>query len=155
MNVSVAGDSIAHSLSIMDGSLYFAGVAGANVALYRSDGTPAGTSVVDYAYHAGGSDPGPITAAGNHFYFSAYDGIYGRELWVSDGSLEGTRQVKDIRPGIYTPRPFYSPSSATPSTSRRVTTPAVASSGLPTAPRRAPPDSRTSTRASGVLRPSF
>ncbi len=89
----------------MDGSLYFAGVAGANVALYRSDGTPAGTSVVDYAYHAGGSDPGPITAAGDRFYFSAYDGIYGRELWVSDGSLEGTRQVKDIRTGISSSSP--------------------------------------------------
>jgi ELWxxDGT repeat protein len=30
---------------------------------------------------------------------SADDCVYGQELWLSDGSMGGTRQVADIRPG--------------------------------------------------------
>lgn len=32
-------------------------------------------------------------------YFTADDGIHGQELWVSDGTLPGTKMVKDIVPG--------------------------------------------------------
>src|SRR5262249_34182844 len=32
-------------------------------------------------------------------FFSADDGISGRELWKSDGTVDGTVLVKDIRPG--------------------------------------------------------
>jgi ELWxxDGT repeat protein len=32
-------------------------------------------------------------------YFTADDGIHGRELWVSDGSAKGTKLVKDINEG--------------------------------------------------------
>ena len=45
------------------------------------------------------SDPRWMTSHGEHVYFSAYNEIYGRELWRSDGSGEGTELVKDIRPG--------------------------------------------------------
>jgi ELWxxDGT repeat protein len=32
-------------------------------------------------------------------FFGADDGVNGHELWVTDGTVEGTRLVKDIRPG--------------------------------------------------------
>ena len=41
-----------------------------------------------------------LTKLGNKVYFSANDGIHGQELWVSDGSMESTKLVKDINPGI-------------------------------------------------------
>jgi ELWxxDGT repeat protein len=47
----------------------------------------------------GGSDPRQLTRAGGLVYLTAIDGTHGRELWVTDGSTDGTRMVKDIRPG--------------------------------------------------------
>ncbi|MCY1020884.1 ELWxxDGT repeat protein [Pyxidicoccus sp. MSG2] len=36
---------------------------------------------------------------GRTLYFAADDGVYGRELWKTDGTAEGTVLVKDINPG--------------------------------------------------------
>jgi ELWxxDGT repeat protein len=33
------------------------------------------------------------------FFFAGYDTEYGGELWMSDGTTEGPRIVKDIYPG--------------------------------------------------------
>ena len=43
--------------------------------------------------------PSELTPVGSSFYFSAYDGEYGRELWKSDGTLSGTSIFTDIRSG--------------------------------------------------------
>ena len=43
--------------------------------------------------------PSPTSLFGPSVFFSADDGISGRELWISDGTLAGTRRVTDIRPG--------------------------------------------------------
>jgi ELWxxDGT repeat protein len=40
-----------------------------------------------------------LTAVGDRLYFVGNDGVVGPELWVSDGSPEGTQLVKDVRPG--------------------------------------------------------
>ena len=42
------------------------------------------------------SDLGDV---GGTLFFTADDGIHGRELWTSDGTEEGTVLVKDIDPG--------------------------------------------------------
>ena len=47
----------------------------------------------------GGSDPRELTHVGRVVFFSATDGTHGRELWATDGTPEGTRLVRDIRPG--------------------------------------------------------
>jgi ELWxxDGT repeat protein len=36
---------------------------------------------------------------GGKLFFTAGDGVHGRELWTSDGTEAGTVLVKDIKPG--------------------------------------------------------
>lgn len=43
-----------------------------------------------------GSKPYYFKKNDSHFFFTANDGVYGRELWKSDGTIEGTQLVKDI-----------------------------------------------------------
>jgi ELWxxDGT repeat protein len=93
------------SFVTMNGAAYF--VAGDELAgreLWRSDGTPAGTSrVKDIFPGANPSSPADLTIAmgpaGETLFFQAIDGSYGYELWKSDGTAAGTVLVKDIRPG--------------------------------------------------------
>jgi len=40
------------------------------------------------------------------FFFSADDGVFGRELWTSDGSKAGTKMVDDICQGACNSAPF-------------------------------------------------
>ncbi|HEX4960346.1 MAG TPA: ELWxxDGT repeat protein [Thermoanaerobaculia bacterium] len=40
-----------------------------------------------------------LTALGNAFFFVADEGAYGAEVWRSDGTLAGTRLLKDVCPG--------------------------------------------------------
>lgn len=43
--------------------------------------------------------PTSLTVVGDRLFFTADDGIHGRELWVSDGTLLGTSMVRDIVEG--------------------------------------------------------
>ena len=49
-----------------------------------------------------------LTAVDDALFFDGYDSSHGGELWRSDGTIAGTRMVKDIRPG---PGGSYSDSS--------------------------------------------
>ncbi len=40
-----------------------------------------------------------LTRVGDLVFFAADDGVHGRELWISDGTLNGTRMLKDINRG--------------------------------------------------------
>ncbi len=73
------------------------------VELWRSDGSAAGTELVaDIA-------PGPASSIqfsgqdsavlGKLLFFSADDGTHGIEPWVTDGTREGTRMLKNLAPG--------------------------------------------------------
>lgn len=69
-----------------------------------TDGTDAGTRLLrDIAPGAASSSPGKqdreILAAGDHLFFSASDGVHGRELWRTDGTEAGTLLVRDVNPG--------------------------------------------------------
>ena len=100
-----------YSLTVLDGALYF--FAGGYSyggdqprppqALWRSDGTAAGTRIIKtidlHREPFGGQLPPELTEAGGHLFFRAEDAAHGAELWTSDGTPEGTVMVKDVNPG--------------------------------------------------------
>ncbi len=57
------------------------------------------SQVKDLRPGASGSFPSPVVVMGGVGYFSASDGVNGRELWRTDGTSAGTYQVADIHPG--------------------------------------------------------
>lgn len=46
------------------------------------------------------SVPTDLVAVSNRVFFTAYETVHGRELWVSDGTSNGTCLAKDIAPGV-------------------------------------------------------
>jgi len=55
---------------------------------------------------SGSSDPFDLTDMNGILYFNAKGGGKGRELWRSDGTSNGTKRVKDIRPGSAAGNPY-------------------------------------------------
>ena len=65
--------------------------------LYRSDGTPAGTREVPIRSFA--TQINAMGTVGSRLLLTTSDGRSGFELWSTDGTVAGTRLVKDIVPG--------------------------------------------------------
>src|SRR3989339_376275 len=92
-------------LTNVNGTLFFWANNGINgIELWKSDGTEAGTVMVkDICAGSCSSfeqNYTPYFANVNGIlYFSANDGINGKELWKSDGTETGTIMVMDINPG--------------------------------------------------------
>ena len=90
-----------------DGKLYFAANDGENGSkLYVTDGTAEGTSLVAdinprtiFNYSRNNSSSDYFTEFDGKLYFAANDGTLGSELYVTDGTAEGTSLVADINPG--------------------------------------------------------
>jgi ELWxxDGT repeat protein len=103
----VKGGLIAEDLINVGGTLFFTD--GQNP-LWKSDGTPAGTSLVrrwpDNAF--GSTFIFPQAAVGKTLFFTVEQvDKYGTELWKSDGTKAGTVLVKDIRPGPKSSFPLH------------------------------------------------
>jgi len=95
------------------GMLFFTASDGSHgIELWRSDGTEAGTIMVeDMQPGAGDSFPAFLTDLSGTLLFRAFNDRSGYELWRSDGTEAGTMLVKDLRPG----RCGRLPCSASPS----------------------------------------
>ncbi len=55
--------------------------------------------VADINQTGAGGNPSQFTAVGDVAFFAAYDIVRGTELWKTNGTVAGTRFVKDINPG--------------------------------------------------------
>jgi ELWxxDGT repeat protein len=94
--------------------------------LWKTDGTTAGTYMLrdinpfnSLPANLGPSTDGPegLTAFQGKVVFFESDGVHGRELWVSDGTKEGTHMVKDINPGLADSEPQFFSYPGAPATS--------------------------------------
>jgi len=78
--------------------------------LWKSDGTEAGTVLVKNINPSTSIDlltfPRPQTNVNGMLYFSADDGVHGREFWKSDGTEAGTVLLEDIQQGPEGSNPF-------------------------------------------------
>ncbi len=100
-------------LTNLNGTLYFFANDGIHgFELWKSDGTSDGTTLVkdiypgsSYSVDAYGDSQ--MVVINRMLYFKAEDGFHGYELWKSDGTPDGTEQVKDIQPGPYGSSPMY------------------------------------------------
>jgi ELWxxDGT repeat protein len=80
------------------------------VALWKSDGTAAGTKLVKDVYPLANAERhlGDLTGVGNTLYFWADDfNNHGPALWKSDGTTAGTKLVKDPVMGTGGPAPSH------------------------------------------------
>jgi ELWxxDGT repeat protein len=77
--------------------------------LWKTDGTDYGTVMVKDINPGSGNSSNNIVesflAYSGYLLFSANDGIHGAELWMSDGTSEGTTMIKDINEGENSSRP--------------------------------------------------
>ncbi len=92
---------------VLNGYAYFAGTQGNDYELWRSDGTPAGTTLVKDINAGAASSFAPTTdiaKIGDRLIFMANDGS-GRRLWGSDGTASGTTLILndniDFRYGLH------------------------------------------------------
>ncbi len=92
-------------LTVYDGRLFFAADGPEGRELWVSDGTSEGTSLFLDIWPGSSpqgyirdSNPADLTVVGDQLFFAATSDA-GRELWVTDGTVEGTYEVADIHPG--------------------------------------------------------
>jgi ELWxxDGT repeat protein len=98
-------------LALFAGSLIFIAQRGdpyaGSHALYRSDGTAVGTTLLgELGADSWFYSPPPSLAAGRFLYFVSADAEHGQELWRTDGTAAGTLEVADLFPGAGSSSPL-------------------------------------------------
>jgi ELWxxDGT repeat protein len=97
-NTLLVSNAYLHN-TVLDSIYYFTAHDGDyDYELWRSNGTPEGTSLVANINPGGPSMPGNITAVGHKLFFTADNSDAPKNLYVSDGSTEGTKWVANIDP---------------------------------------------------------
>lgn len=102
-----------NSISLPDRFFFSSASAATGATLWQSNGTPAGTTVFKEfdmpnedeavfllpAYNFTVFGYTNTLFQGNKFFFAAATDAAGYELWISDGTMPGTKMFKDINPG--------------------------------------------------------
>ncbi len=91
-----AGSSTMYNVVNVNGSLFFQVSFGGFMDIWKSDGTETGTQVFLHLLSHTGIG---LVADEHHFYFTNASPETGDELWLSDGTIQGTKLLKDIEPG--------------------------------------------------------
>lgn len=98
--VSTLGNQNETFVPLGDAVYYNASIPGSGAGLGRSNGTAAGTRIVNSSPPGSAAvNPQDLTAAGKWVYFTADDPKRGREIWRSDGTAKGTRLVHETARG--------------------------------------------------------
>lgn len=109
---NIVPGSFLHSFFAFNNELYF-GFRNSQTSLssfWKSDGTAAGTvklsEVSPYNYSFVSEAPKYFCVSNNTLYFNGSISGFGTELWKSDGTVAGTKMVKDIYPGGGSSSPY-------------------------------------------------
>ncbi|MCK5830907.1 MAG: hypothetical protein KAH20_11465 [Methylococcales bacterium] len=101
------------SMVVVNDTLFFISRNVTSYDLWKTDGTEAGTiHLVANAEYPGlarnrQSPFSKLTNVNGTLFFVFHDNINGKELWKSDGTIAGTKLVKDINPGTSDSHPSY------------------------------------------------
>jgi ELWxxDGT repeat protein len=99
-NVGALGDKLLFGIDLASNGEAL--VADSTAALWRSDGTGAGTTVVTpFPSSAPRAPLSGLTTLGNGMLFTSDDGVHGQELWRTDGTAAGTAILTNtVRPNF-------------------------------------------------------
>jgi len=92
------GGSNPSTFAIANNKLFFIAYNGTDYELYVTEGTEATTTALGPTGAAGNSPTYPV-AYKDKVYFTAKDNNHGQELWVSDGTVAGTKMFADLYTG--------------------------------------------------------
>jgi ELWxxDGT repeat protein len=104
-DLNTSGDGSPSQVVAFKGSLYFTAFDSSSLGLWKSDGSPTGTTTrLVPAVGPEPIDPSQLKVAGDYLYFSASSGGVMRQLWRTDGSPGGTVMLRDF-PGSVSSNP--------------------------------------------------
>jgi ELWxxDGT repeat protein len=83
-----------YGLGVLPGKAIFSAFTGPSWSIHVTDGTAEGTDVI-----APGVASTSFTSSGDKVFFSGNNASSGTELWVTDGSADGTMMIRDMNPG--------------------------------------------------------
>ena len=94
INPGSSGSFINNANSV-EGALYFNATDGQNYGLWKTDGTSSGTIQLS-AFETQPTRYDEYLAVDDQLFFTNFENETGKELWVSNGTKEGTKLIKDI-----------------------------------------------------------